>query len=277
MVMDSARDFHILIVDDFEGHRITAKKFLQRLSFVKSISTARDSSEMIDVVMSNPKINMLIIDFDLGEDSLNGLQAYTLIKEAGYDIPAILVTGNDVDAFDSFNIGVVDVISKKFFYDFKRLNQAIRKLNNYFYVQELCDNDLIYVPVYDGKIRQLLPSQVIYMEPTSAKTAVYTTIQDDPFISEFSMVSYEQFLENSKIEKMSRFLLVNVDHVQAFDAQTATITMSNGVKHSISDSNKKYVSKLLASRKSGGSGLARMLLWGMRKKQRINEKGLMGS
>lgn len=270
--MDTAREFHILIVDDFEGHRLTAKKFLQRLPFAKSVYTASDSSEMIDVVMSNSEINMLVIDFDLGEDSLNGLQAYTLIKEAGYDIPAILVTGNDVDAFDSFNIGVVDVISKKFFYDFKRLGQAIRRINNYFYVQDFCDR--VYVPIYDGEINQLMSSDVVYIEPVLSKTAVYTVLRDEPYYSVLTLASYEKYLEASNFEKLSRHLLVNVGHIKDFNEKEGEITLSNGAIHQVSHSYRKYVSKLLADKKSTGSGLAKLLLWGMRKSPDRN-KGLL--
>jgi DNA-binding LytR/AlgR family response regulator len=267
-------EFNILIVDDFEGHRITAKRFLQRLPFINRIYTAADASEMIEVVMNHQDINTLIIDFDLGEDSLNGIQAYTILQESGYDIPAILVTGHDIDAFESYTVGIVDVISKRFFYDFKRLNQAMQRLGRYHFVQELCDNDCMYVTVYDGKIQQFLPSEVLYIESASAKTAVYTTVRDEPFMSDFTQKSYEEYLENSKFERLSRFLLVNTDHIESFEEDKDLITLSNGTMLNISSSNRKYVRKLLGARKSPASGLLSLAMWGM-KKVKASETKLM--
>lgn len=272
MGMELARQFNVLIVDDFSGHLITTKKFLERLPFVNSIQTAKDSAEMIDAVMSDPEINALIIDYDLGENSLNGLQAYTLLQEAGYDIPAILVTGNDVDAFESYRIGIVDVVAKKFFYDFKRLNQAIHKLNNYFLLQDQCD--IMLVPAYDGKIRQFRSADILFIEASSAKTLIYSATRPEPFYSDLTLASYEEYLADTSFEKLSRFVFVNVDHIASFDEKDGMITLTNEMKLPVSNSNRKYISKLLAEREKPGSGLARMMLWGMRKQRSMSWKSM---
>lgn len=265
MALTMAKEFNILIVDDFEGHRLTAKQFLKRMPFINRIYTAADASEMIEVVMNHPDINTLIIDFDLGEDSLNGIQAYTILQESGYDLPAILVTGHDIDAFESYTVGIVDVISKRFFYDFKRLNQAMQRLARYHFVQELCDNDCMYITVYDGKIHQFLPSEVLYIETASDKSAVHTTVRDAPFMSVFTHKSYEEYLENSKFERLSRWHLVNTDHIDSFEVETNMIKMTNGVQLSVSSSNRKYLKKLMAARKSPTTGLLSLAMWGMKK------------
>jgi len=249
MLNIAPKELHVLIVDDWEVHHTTAKAILSHLSHVRSIHSAYSADEMIKMVSENEDINCLIIDFDLGKDSLNGIQAYSILQDIGYDIPAIMVTGNDIDAYQSYTVGIVDVVSKKFLYDFKRLKQAFERLQQHSLYKEFLDSGSPFIPVYDGHTHyQFLASEVLYIQSHSPGCYIHTTRQADPIFSEASLKSYEEFLQNSRFEKLSRFHLVNTAHIQRFNGKDE-ITLTGGRVIQISSENKKYVMKMITPKK----------------------------
>ncbi|MGC5326961.1 LytR/AlgR family response regulator transcription factor [Brevibacillus sp. SYSU BS000544] len=238
------KELSVLVVDDWDIHRRIAVSLLEHFPFVSQVSTAKSADEMIRKVKENPDINCLVIDVNLGEYSLNGIQAYSILLDEGYNIPAILITGENVDAFDSYTVGVIDVISKRFLYDFKRIKRAFENLQQYYFFKEFKESGGIFIPAYDGHtiIHQFLAAEVLYIESKSPGCLIHTIKQNEPVPSGASLRSYEEFLDehNSRFEKLSRFHLVNTSHIKEFNGQDE-ITLTDGHVVTISNCSKKLV------------------------------------
>lgn len=79
----------ILIVEDDEGASILLSRRLER--FGHRVHTVKSADEAFQAVES-AEFDMLIFDYTLGS-SQTGLDLYLVLKERGYALPAILVTG----------------------------------------------------------------------------------------------------------------------------------------------------------------------------------------
>lgn len=227
--MDSKRlyEWTVLVVDDFCLHREIARFFLTNMPDVKKVYTAKTASEMVRLIKNNPEINCLLLDVDLGDDSLNGIQTYNLLKDEGYDIPAILITDDHVDAHESYQIGIVDVVSKKYLYDFDRIKRAFHSLHNYVDYKRFVNNHGRFVPAYHEYIQMWLAQDIISIEATKSGIEIFTTERDEPIPTTISFKSYELWLEGSAFLKVSRHQLVNTDHIVNL-GEDQTITLTNG-------------------------------------------------
>lgn len=80
----------ILIVEDDEGISHLESSRLERCGH--QVTTARTTTEALRVVEKNRDIDLFILDYSLNED-INGLALFLILKERGFNVPAILVTG----------------------------------------------------------------------------------------------------------------------------------------------------------------------------------------
>ncbi|WP_164685026.1 LytR/AlgR family response regulator transcription factor [Brevibacillus reuszeri] len=247
MLKAEGHDLHVLLVEDNAVYRGISSKLLLFNDHVKEVFTASNVDEMWRIVKENKKINCLVLDFNLGTNSITGIQAYTMLQSQGYDLPAIILTGEDVDAFESYMVGIVDVVSKGLLYDFNRINMAINKLQRYSFFKEVQNSNGVVIPTFNGgTLKQLLGSQVLYIETQTPGCLIHIKGKAEPCQTDFSLKVYEEFLENTNFMKLSRFHLVNVEHISSYDDEEE-ITLSDGTKLIISSEGKRLVKLLLNS------------------------------
>lgn len=100
----------VLVVEDDPGVARLQQKRLQRAGYeVRVVSSAAEAL----VVVKQGGIDLLLLDQNLS-GGVTGLELYQQVKEAGFDIPAILVTGftGDSIVLQSFRAGLYDFVPK---------------------------------------------------------------------------------------------------------------------------------------------------------------------
>jgi PAS domain S-box-containing protein len=100
----------ILVVEDDPGVLRLQQVRLERAGY--QVQTAMSAAEAMDRVRAGG-IDLLLLDQKLPGD-VNGLEFYQQVKDAGFDLPAILVTGfgGDNIVLQSFRAGVFDFVPK---------------------------------------------------------------------------------------------------------------------------------------------------------------------
>jgi PAS domain S-box-containing protein len=110
-VIVSSEPMHtVLIVEDDPGVMRLQQLRLERAGYAcKSAATAAEALGLV----RQGEIDLMLLDQNL-PGGVNGLELYAQIKEMGYDIPAILVTGftGDTIVLQSFRAGLYDFVPK---------------------------------------------------------------------------------------------------------------------------------------------------------------------
>ncbi len=104
------RKVQVLVVEDDPGILRLQQKRLERDGYEVKVATS--AAEALEQVRAHT-IDLLLLDQNL-PGGVNGLDFYQQIKQAGYDMPAILVTGftGESIVLQSFRAGVFDFIPK---------------------------------------------------------------------------------------------------------------------------------------------------------------------
>lgn len=122
---DAKSNFHILLLDDDEGIRNLYKRSFERKGYLyQAAATVEEALE----VLKNHKVDLLLLDMNLG--IISGEQALAKIREEGYLVPVVLLSGlvdqQRVSALRS--MGVVQFFEKGFtnqaLYDFIKVMAA---------------------------------------------------------------------------------------------------------------------------------------------------------
>ncbi len=102
----------ILIAEDDENNFRLLCENLQSLGY--SIIRAKDGFEAIEIVKSEPKIDLILMDIKM--PVLDGFEATRRIKDIHPDLPVIALTAHysESDQKNATNIGFVDFISKPY-------------------------------------------------------------------------------------------------------------------------------------------------------------------
>lgn len=247
MLLSCDTKLNVLVVDDSAANRSLAKMIFQYNPAVKTVETACDYHDMMKLIRSNPEINCLILDFNLGKNSLNGIQAYTMLQSQGFDLPAILLTGEDVDAFESYTVGIVDVLNKGLLYDFKRIGASLEKISQYSFYKEVRNSGGMVIPAFNGKINQFLASQVVFIESQSPGSLIQIAGEKVQYQSDYSLKIYEDYLKDTCFIRISRFHIVNANHIRFYDEKD-TITVTGGKCITISAESRNLLKMIMANK-----------------------------
>jgi PAS domain S-box-containing protein len=100
----------VLIVEDDAGVALLEQRRLERAGF--SVLTAATAEEALARLEAHD-VSLILLDYRLPGD-VDGLDFYDRVKEAGYDLPVILVTafGNEATVIRALRVGVRDFVNK---------------------------------------------------------------------------------------------------------------------------------------------------------------------
>ncbi len=100
----------VLVVEDDPGVIRLQQLGLERAGY--GVKTATSAAEAMEKVRTNG-IDLMLLDHNL-PGGMSGLELYQQVKEAGFDVPAILVTGFSGEniVLQSFRAGVYDFVPK---------------------------------------------------------------------------------------------------------------------------------------------------------------------
>lgn len=108
--MAQTQQGHVLILDDEEGIRILQRRALERAGYtVVAVGAAEEA--LAHIQREQP--DLVVLDYRLS-GSVTGLDFYRHLREAGYDLPAILVSGfsDESKVIEALRAGVRDVVPK---------------------------------------------------------------------------------------------------------------------------------------------------------------------
>jgi len=100
----------ILIIEDDPGVARLQQRRLERAGYrVVSVGTSQEGMQKLD----EGGVDLVLLDYRLA-DNRNGLEVYAQLKEAGHDLPVILVTGfsDEVTVIQALRVGVRDFVTK---------------------------------------------------------------------------------------------------------------------------------------------------------------------
>jgi ammonium transporter, Amt family len=115
----------VLIVDDEPGVSALQRRRLERAGF--EVRNAETASAAMDQLQRGG-VKLAVLDYRLSGE-MNGLEFYAVMKQAGYDLPVILVTGYSQEStiVEALRAGVRDFVSKSPDY-IEYLLQAVERL-----------------------------------------------------------------------------------------------------------------------------------------------------
>lgn len=235
---------NVVVVEDQGFQRKTLIRHLKKVPQVNTIIEASSADELYEIVIKDydKAINCLIIDVDLGEDSENGLDAYSVLVSEGYDIPAILITGSTFHASYCYQAGVIDVIEKTILFNHKRLVEALRKINTYYQFKKFHENNGVVVPITGEVNTVLYPSDLIYLEAMGGLVKIVTESSEEYF-SSIKLAFYEELLKKSGYLSVHRSYLINVCKVEKIcDSE---VILKNGIAVPVSRDRVKQLNDIM--------------------------------
>ena len=218
-------DLNILILEDNPGHQKLIATFLEQLG-ATGFDIARNTKEFFSIVEERGQdFNLLIIDVQLDEDSMSGMDCYRLYRKSGGDMPAIVVTMDPqlVNLADIHDLGVVDVVDKSQMYaEDGPLPAAFEKAKKRVLYQRFEQERCLYVPVAGESLIMLPVDQVLFIQSKLREITVHTAVESHR--SDISLKQYASYLEPHGFASVSRSCLVNLDRVEEFHRYDQTIT-----------------------------------------------------
>ncbi len=100
----------ILVVEDDPGIATLERRSLERVGYtVVTVATADGAMERI----VQGDVDLIVLDYVL-PGGVSGLEFYRRLKEAGYDLPVVMVTGqsNEATVIEALRAGVQDFVTK---------------------------------------------------------------------------------------------------------------------------------------------------------------------
>ncbi|MED0709518.1 LytTR family DNA-binding domain-containing protein, partial [Aneurinibacillus aneurinilyticus] len=171
-----------------------------------------------------PEISALFIDYQL-DGRMTGLDAYMILQQRGHTLPAVLITGEKLDANRTYDLGILDVVEKP--YTPYRIQKAFEKLHAYLSYSHFSRNGGLYVPIHDQEIRMLMPSDILFFEAESKIVKVHTL--DGVLKTKIPLKLYEKYLQHTSFFYSHRAFLVNVKKIHYIEGNKIHFRDTNHV------------------------------------------------
>jgi len=195
------------------------KQNLEETDLVEVVAWSTNSEEFLEKVTA-AKPEALLLDIDLGDDNLNGLQ---VAKKLG--LPVIFVTGNTRDFFlniEELNLNskiTVEHLSKPITTD--KLNKLLPKFINE--LQLLSNSNFVFLDFADSKRNKIDTKTIVYLESDTGKSGesnnkkIYFSNRNSEMLADFSFSKMEEkrFNKNQFITIHKSFR-VNADKIISY-------------------------------------------------------------
>lgn len=203
---------NILVCENNLIQAQTLTNHLQTFDYIQRVDVVATGEEMISAVLEKNDITALFLDIDL--PGMNGLEAYGVLKIQGCHIPAVLITGLQPAASDTYPLDIVDVIEKPYLPP--RLEEALRKLRLHIEYQSFIQAGGVYVPVITDELSLLSPKDILFFEAGARELKVHTLHHtfDAKYIP---LKIYEKYLRNQGFIFSHRAYLVNTRKIKYID------------------------------------------------------------
>jgi DNA-binding LytR/AlgR family response regulator len=198
-----------------------------------------DSGEdLIDRIDEGQSFAMILLDMKM--KALDGIQTAKAIRERNEKSIIIIVTSILEYAVEGYSVDAFEFILKPVDQDkFRKIfRKAIKKIQT--------DKNKAYVVETRDKLSVVKLNQIVYFESDKKKVTVHC--KETIYSSNESISSVETKLSDQGFLRISRYYLVNMQHIEAFNVKE--ILLSNGEpliysKKNVDESKRKYMEYIM--------------------------------
>lgn len=145
----------VLLLEDENIAREFFVKILNQIPEVQEVIVTSSGEEAINLIRSEKNIDLALIDIELDNQEINGIQVARKIFEHNQNIFIVFITGYAQYALDSFIVHPYDYILKPI--NKNRMIKLIREIN-------LKKEPSPLILKYGNKVYQIIPSEIIFVE-----------------------------------------------------------------------------------------------------------------
>ncbi|KKX53277.1 response regulator transcription factor [Brevibacillus borstelensis] len=207
----------ILMLEDTEAHQALMTHMLNKIG-VNQIAFARTPGDFFELLAQRGgDFNALIIDVQLGEGQMDGLQALSEARKRNIKYPAVIITMDttDLDFSHCYQLGVTEIVDKETIYADGVMEGIARGLNDRVIFNSLSPGVGMLVPVVHDEIAFLPASDVLYFQLEDGVYTIHTYQNDYRTIHNLRM--YSRLLEEHGFLSVSKNHLVNMHRVERLD------------------------------------------------------------
>ena len=200
---------HIIICDDEEVIRQQIRKLILREDENAIIHEVSSGEELL----RSTQMDMLFLDIQM--EGMNGLETAKRLREAGWSMPVIFITGIKDYVFDAFEVEAMGYLLKpideeKFLQVYRR---AVDKLE-----RETTEEPILFST--QKMTYSLKPRQIFYVENDRKKVNLHTT--EGIIVLYASMQEMERRL-GDVFFRCHRGFLVNMAHVAGYNGDSVRV------------------------------------------------------
>lgn len=222
---------NVAIVEDDQKEHELLMNFFQKMETEKGFAISLrnySSGEEFLFDFYDDKFDVVLMDIDLGEGKLNGIEVSKKLREKDVDVILIFITNLAQFAIDGYTVQATDYIVKPFsYYDFAMKMENIIE-------HRLLNKEKKIIVRSDGKQIVLSAQQIYYIEVIN-HTLIFHTSKGD-FAMNGSLGELSKELSSCSFSLCNSCYLVNLRYVESIYGYIATV---NGKELTISRPKKK--------------------------------------
>ncbi|MGF9909514.1 LytTR family transcriptional regulator DNA-binding domain-containing protein [Brevibacillus porteri] len=214
----------LLVLEDAVEHQELIRKSLEMIG-VNHIKFAQTIGEFFDILEQSGKdFNSFIIDVQLGEGQMDGVQVLKLARSLGFTYPAAVVTVDTslVDPQKCYEQGVTAIFSKERLYTENAMVFLARGLAERLVCTRINENKGMVVPVVNEEITYLPASDILYIQFVDGTYTIHT--YQESFVTTLPIKLYARLLEPFDFHPVSKSALVNLNAVEQIDGLEHFVT-----------------------------------------------------
>lgn len=206
----------IAICEDDKIQQQQLEKLIFDIGLKESIKLDKFDSgeELVQAYEAEERYSIILLDMHMNE--LDGIQTAEIIRKWDKNCLMIIITsiveyavlGYSIDAYDF----ILKPVNKEEFV--KKISKAIREI-------QVIMNKTYAIQTRDTTIALRL-SNIIYIESRKKRVIVHTS--EESFVNNQSINIVENELTDDGFIRISRFYLVNVNHIKEINVKTLTLT-----------------------------------------------------
>lgn len=202
---------NILVCEDDIYQREILTDMLLNHEYINCVETTTNGEELIQKVLADSDISALFINYKEANEGLNGLDAYMILLQRGYTLPAILVASHKPDAIRTYDLGILDIIEKPF--TPYRMEKTLKKLHDHLFYLRFIQNGGLYVPIHYQELDTIMPNDILFFEAESTSRLIRVHTLQGIQETKIPLKAYERFLEHTGFFTSHRSFLVNVRRI----------------------------------------------------------------
>lgn len=205
-----------IIVDDDETSRIVLSNLVSKIDELNLITVCSSTNEVRDV-MKNTKVDLLLLDIEMPEET--GVELFESIKT---DTDVIFITSQTKHAVRAFENDAIDYIIKPTNLDRlkKAIHKAKRRRENKPSTPGISNQEYLFIKD-KGQLSKIYYRNILYMEATGGYVSYHLT--DKTILTNGVLKQVEEKLDTNHFIRVHRSFVVNINKITAFHSESVNI------------------------------------------------------